>query len=106
MEPTRRGGKPPLSFRERFGALKNLPEFFRLIWQTNPKMVLVNVLLRIIRAAIPLVTLYVAKLIIDEVIRVSQSETQESLNYLFTLVGVEFLLAIFFRYAEQGHHLA
>ena len=102
MEPTRRGGKPPLSFRERFGALKNLPEFFRLIWQTNPKMVLVNVLLRIIRAAIPLVTLYVAKLIIDEVIRVSQSETQESLNYLFTLVGIEFFLAIFSDMLNRG----
>ncbi len=102
MEPRRTGGKPPLSFKERFQALKNLPEFFVLIWQTSPRMVLLNALLRLVRAAIPLVTLYVAKLIIDEVIRVAGAPEGESLTHLFTLVGIEFGIAIFSDILNRG----
>ena len=60
-----------LDFKERLGALRNLPEFFRLIWSCNNWLAALNILLRVIRASLPLAMLYVGKLIIDEIVRIS-----------------------------------
>ena len=86
--------KSNLSLQERFRALKTLPPFFRLIWQSNPRLFALNVVLRIIRAAVPVVTLYIGKLIIDEVVRMTQTPGTDDLTYLFTLIGLEFLIAV------------
>ena len=56
------------SLRERFGALRNIPPFLRLVWQTSPSMMLAQSALRLVRALLPVATLYVGKLIIDEVV--------------------------------------
>ena len=61
-------GPPPKSFRERLGALRNVPPFLSLVWQTSPAFTIAEVALRLARALLPVVTLYVGKLIIDEVI--------------------------------------
>ena len=82
-----------LTFRERFSALGNLPAFFKLVWQTSPLLTLTNALLRIIRSAIPVAILYVGKLIIDQVVLIS-NETGSSHVYLWQLVAIEFGLAI------------
>ena len=60
-----------LDFKERLGALSNLPEFFSLIWSCNNWLAALNILLRVIRASLPLAMLYVGKLIIDEIVRIS-----------------------------------
>ena len=86
--------KSNISLQERFRALKTLPPFFRLIWQSNPRLFALNVVLRIIRAAVPVVTLYIGKLIIDEVVRMTQTSGTDDLTYLFTLIGLEFLIAV------------
>ena len=83
-----------LSFKERLSALQNLPRFFKLVWQTSPRMTIVNAVLRLARSAIPLAVLYVAKLIIDEVILVSHSHGTLSHTYLWKLVAIEFGLAV------------
>jgi ATP-binding cassette subfamily B protein len=57
-------------------------------------MTVVNAVLRVIRSAIPLAVLYVGKLIIDEVVQISQGEQSSSYNYLWKLVAIEFVLAI------------
>ncbi|MFC5269317.1 ABC transporter ATP-binding protein [Adhaeribacter terreus] len=90
----RNSEKPPLSLKERFSALKNLPGFLKLIWHTSPRMAFANIMLRIIRAAIPLATLYIGKLIIDEVVQLAKTPENLELNYLFMLIGLEFGLAI------------
>lgn len=87
-------GQPALSIQERFQALNNLPAFFKLIWQTSPGMFTVNVVLRVLRAAIPVTMLYIGKLIIDEVVRLIDVAGEKDLSYLFLLIGVEFSLAI------------
>ena len=81
-----------LSFRERFSALGNLPQFFKLVWHTSPLLTLINALLRIVRSAIPVALLYVAKLIIDQVVQLNHSSG--SPNQLWQLVAIEFGLAI------------
>ncbi len=64
---------PPVTktLRERVGALRNLPPFLSLVWQTSPTLTVANLALRMIRALLPVVTLYVGKLIIDEVVRLA-----------------------------------
>ncbi|MDB5002461.1 MAG: transporter ATP-binding protein [Mucilaginibacter sp.] len=82
-----------LTFKERLQALRNLPAFFKLVWQTSPLMTVVSLLLRIIRSAMPVTLLYIGKLIIDGVILIRH--THGDTHYLWQLVGVEFALAIF-----------
>ena len=48
------------------GALRNLPPFLREIWATSRALTCVSLGLRLIRALLPVITLYVGKLIIDE----------------------------------------
>ncbi len=67
-------GTPPPSFRQRMDAMRNLPQFLRLIWQTSRGLTLASLGLRLIRALMPVAMLYVGKLIIDEAIRLSGLE--------------------------------
>ncbi|MEX1184236.1 MAG: ABC transporter ATP-binding protein [Gemmatimonadota bacterium] len=67
-----RANPQQLRMRERFGALRNLPPFLRLVWQTSRTLALSSLILRFVRALLPIATLYVGKLIIDEVVRLAQ----------------------------------
>jgi ATP-binding cassette subfamily B protein len=81
------------SFREQFEALRNLPRFFRLIWKASPGMTLANALLRLLKSAVPLLVLYVGKEIIDSILLLIDGESTDT-TYLWTMVGLEFALAI------------
>lgn len=85
--------QPQLTFRENLKALGTLPRFFRMIWLTSPRLALINVLLRILKAGIPLALLYVGKLIIDEVIGLRDGTVTDT-NYLWWAVGIELGLAL------------
>jgi ATP-binding cassette subfamily B protein len=61
--------------RERFSALRNLPPFLKLIWQTSPSLTLADLALRLVRALLPVATLYIGKLIIDEVVALAATST-------------------------------
>ena len=103
----RGGGEPPAnrSWGERFGAMRNLPPFLKLIWKTSPALTASNLFLRIVRALLPVATLYVGKLIIDEVIRLASSPSPAGdlagwfssgmLDRLGALLLIELALAIF-----------
>lgn len=92
------------SLRERFGALRNLRPFLKLVWQTSPSLTLTSISLRALRAVLPVVMLYVGKLIIDEALRlVGLAETPDGLlawwdsgllDPLFWLLMLEFGLAV------------
>ncbi|MEO8302559.1 MAG: ABC transporter ATP-binding protein [Betaproteobacteria bacterium] len=97
-------GPAPKSLRERFGALRNLPPFLALVWQTSPRLTLAECLLRLIRALLPVATLYVGKLIIDEVVVLTQMPNAPDgvrewlarglLDRMAWLLGLEFGLAV------------
>ncbi|MUV14469.1 ABC transporter ATP-binding protein [Noviluteimonas gilva] len=101
-QPARPSDNPTL--RERVGALRNLPPFLREIWATSRALTITSLGLRLIRALLPIATLYVGKLIIDEAVRlVGQGVAYESLqiawhsgtlDHLLTLLALEFGLAI------------
>jgi len=86
--------KEEVSWRERFAALGNLPAFFRLVWQASPGLFVGNALLRLVRAAVPATTLYVGKLIIDQVVQLSGQSGPADTTQLWWLVGAEFALAV------------
>ena len=71
--PPRTGYPQKRSWRERVGALRNVPPFLRLVWQTSRTLTLGTLLLRLVRALVPVVTLWIGKLIIDEVIGLAQA---------------------------------
>lgn len=92
------------TFRERFGALRNLPPFLKLVWQTSPSLTLATLVLRLMRALLPVLVLFIGKLIIDEVVILTQlSDTPVTLwgwwdagllHNLVWLVAAEFGLAV------------
>ena len=65
----------------------------RLVWDTSPGLTVAQALLRLVRAVLPVVMLYVGKLIIDEVVALSGAP-DAPLDRITTLVLVEFGLAI------------
>ena len=83
-----------LTFKERIAAFRNLPEFFKLVWQTSRWMTIGNFALRIARSIMPLAILWVGKHIIDEVVHLSNDGAGQSQEYLWKLVALEFGLAI------------
>lgn len=82
-----------ISFKDRFSALGNLPAFFKMVWHTSPSFTVCNIILRMVRSAIPLAVLYIGKLIIDQVVLLTHTPAM-SHKYLWQLVAVEFGLAI------------
>ncbi|MGN6739750.1 ABC transporter ATP-binding protein [Dyella sp.] len=95
---------PPQSLRERFAALRNVPPFLASIWQTSRSLTLASVALRLLRALLPVVTLYVGKLIVDEVVRLVRVGVPHAdiaawlhggeLAHLALLLGLELALAV------------
>ena len=81
------------TFKQQFEALGNLPKFFRLIWKTSPSLAFANVVLRLLKAAIPLAVLYVGKEIIDEILRLIEIGDQQ-MSYLWLMLGLELGLAV------------
>ena len=91
------------SLRERVGALRNLPPFLREVWATSKPLTLASLGLRLVRALVPVATLYIGKLIIDEAVRLvaagvatdlSTAWASGALTHLLWLLVAEFALAI------------
>ena len=61
------------SVKERVGALKNLRPFVVMVWRTSPQLTAASLVLRLLRALLPVITLFVGKLIIDQVVLLVQT---------------------------------
>ena len=66
--PRRRPGEKPPPWRDRVAALRHVPAFLRLVWETHRGYAVAVVLLRVVRAGVPVLTLWVGKVIIDAVV--------------------------------------
>ena len=96
--------KSGTSLKERVGALKNLRPFLMMVWRTSRGLTAASMVLRLFRAVLPVVTLYVGKLIIDNVVRLVQAPDKPEtlglwldsglLNRLILLLVCEFALAV------------
>ncbi len=79
------------TLRERIAVLRNVPPFVRLVWQTHRGLTVAMVLLRLVRAFVPVAVLLVGKLIIDAVVAARGGALDTRL--LWQLVGLEIALA-------------
>ena len=67
----RRKMKPieePPSWKERLRATRHLPTLIRLVWGTHRGYCVAMVILRSVRAVLPVAVLWIGKLIIDSVV--------------------------------------
>ncbi|MCG9973381.1 ABC transporter ATP-binding protein [Christiangramia crocea] len=94
-----------INFRESFASLKFVPRFFKEIRKVNPLLFYSNVTGRILNAILPVVMLWLGKLIIDEVVVQIGLETKD-MERLWILVAVEFLLAVFSDLLSRGISLS
>ena len=60
---------PARTWRERLKALENVRRLLKMVWQTSPSLALISIICRLVRAILPVATLYIGKLIIDAVVR-------------------------------------
>ena len=69
-------------------AMRNIPPLLRMVWATSPAITTATIGLRLIASAIPVAQLWVAKLIIDQIVH-PRPETN-----VWVLLAVEILLAV------------
>lgn len=91
--PPEMDAKPRKGFAESLQALRLLVPFFRMIWRTSPPLTFFNIVLRGLKAAVPVGQLYVGKLIIDEVIRLINAP-EKDFHTLWWWLGMELSLAV------------
>jgi ATP-binding cassette, subfamily B, bacterial len=92
------------SLKERFSALRTLRPFIAMVWRASPSLMAASLAMRLVRALVPVVALYVGKLIIDDVVRVVQMPGRPTtldgwlasgeLQWLGILLSAEFALAV------------
>jgi ATP-binding cassette subfamily B protein len=83
----------PQNWKANFQALKYLPRFFKLVWKTNPGLFLTNMLLRLVNSVLPVLQLWIGKLLIDEVI-LQIDATDKDFDKIWLYLGLELGLAI------------
>lgn len=91
-EPRGPRGQGAASWRERLAALRAVPQFLRLAWQTHQGYASATLVLRLLRASVPVAALWVGKLIIDTV--VSARVGPPDYGRLWTLLALEILIAV------------
>jgi ATP-binding cassette subfamily B protein len=76
--------------QHKLAALRAVPAFLRMAWGAHHGYMAATIVLRLLRAVVPIATLWVAKLIIDAVVSARMGHPNAS--RLWTLVGVELLI--------------
>ncbi|WP_375451872.1 ABC transporter ATP-binding protein [uncultured Devosia sp.] len=106
--PSRRmpppSSEPSGSFREQLDNLRHLGRLVAQIWRTSRWLTTLSIALRLVRAFQPVLMLYVGKLIIDEVVRLSGQPPADhafgawwqsgALGHVALLLGLEFAIVI------------
>lgn len=83
-----------LSLKDRWRALKTIPQYISWVWPISPVLTVSNMALRIITAIIPSALLYVGKLIIDQIIFFSKNPQNLHYDQVWKLILLEFILAL------------
>src|ERR1700683_4748403 len=84
---------PERTWRERLKALENVRPLLKMVWETSRFLTCISVMCRLLRAALPVATLYIGKLIIDAVVRGMRGGAMESWR-IWKLVAAELSLAV------------
>ena len=92
------------TLKERVGALRNLRPFLVMVWRTSPGLTAAALLLRLVRALLPIAMLFIGKLIIDDVVLLLREPERPAsfaaawhagkLGWIAWLLAAEFGLAV------------
>lgn len=82
----------PETWRERLAALRYIPPLGKLIWQTHRGYSVSMMLLRLVRAFVPVATFWVGKQILDTVIAVRDGKAE--LSTLWRYVAMEIAIVV------------
>lgn len=91
MAYRRSSGNPP-TWRQRFAALRYVLQLIRMVWHTHKPYTIVMALLRLVRAFVPVVTLWIGKLILDTVVAALTSAPDY--DTLWKLVALEIAVVV------------
>jgi ATP-binding cassette subfamily B protein len=88
-----------VTWKERLEALRYVPALFRLIWGTHRGYTAAMVILRVVRAFVPVVTFWVGKLILDSVIaaKAGNGSLTQVWRYLVMELGIVLVAEILAR---------
>ena len=89
--PSEKPGEKP-SFRERLDALRYVPQLLRLVWGTHRGFTVAMVILRLVRAFVPIASLWIGKLIIDGVVAAQRSGA--SWRSIGSLIAIEVAIVV------------
>jgi len=89
----RKPDTPTPTWRERLRALRHLRTLLRLVWTTEPRYVVGILVLRGVRAGVPVAVLWVGKLIVDQVVA-AIGQRQVPWGHLGVLLAIEFAIAV------------
>ena len=81
------------SWQERLTALRNIPPVLLIVWRSGPAVVTLGLVFRLFSALLPIALLWVAKLIIDVIVRTVTTHTPITTR-LWWLVAAEFGFAV------------
>jgi ATP-binding cassette, subfamily B, bacterial len=82
-----------MGWRERISALRNVPAVLKIVWDSGPAVVLFELVSRLFASLLPVVLLWITKLIIDGIVR-AVSTHQPVQSRFWWLVATEFILAV------------
>ncbi len=82
------------AWRDRLGALKNVPPVLRIVWESGPWVVVAGLICRIGVALVPVSTAAVTGYIIGAVADIFWSKRTAQESHLWLLAGIEFALTI------------
>jgi ATP-binding cassette subfamily B protein len=80
-------------WRERVSALRNVPPVLKIVWDSGPSVVVFGLVSRLFSSLLPVVLLWITKLIIDSIVH-SVSTHQPVQHGFWWLVAAEFALAV------------
>lgn len=93
FQPKSLNDKKKMGLKASFHSLSYIPRFFKEIWKTNKKLFLVSAFCRIVAALLPVIILWIGKIIIDEIINITTHEITDY-RLLWKYVAIEFSLVV------------
>jgi ATP-binding cassette subfamily B protein len=81
-------------WRDRLAALRNVPPVLKIVWESGPLVVTLGLVFRLITSLIPIVALWITKLIIDGIVHAVATDQPVPRSFWW-LVAAEFGVAIF-----------
>jgi len=87
-------GANGISLKDRWNALKSIPQYIAWVWPVSPLLASANIFLRFVTALIPSSLLFVGKLILDRIVYYGKHPLDHTYSPVWKLIALEFLLAI------------